>query len=95
MKRVALVLVLMICACSKSEKAPSCAEVTDHVLKLVQVKYPGHGDMAGQGNREQQIAQCERDASPAERRCTLAAKTMEDAALCRRERMKKEGSAKQ
>ena len=94
MKRIALA-VLLFAACSKSsdDKAPTCAEVTDHMLKIVQVAYPGHGDMGARGNRESQIAACEqRNPSASERRCILAAKTTEAIAQCRRESMK--GSAK-
>jgi hypothetical protein len=92
--KIALVL-LLLCACGKSEKVPTCAEVTDHVLGVVQVKYPGHGDMGAGGNRQDQINSCEaRKMSAGERRCILAAKTMEAIAECRRASVKKEaGSA--
>ena len=85
-----IVLVALLAACSK-EKVPTCAEVTDHVLKIVQVKYPGHGDMGAGGNREAQIAACEaRNIDETERRCIMAAKTAEAIAECRRPSVKKQ-----
>lgn len=73
--------------CSKQaeKKAPTCAEVTDHVLAIVQVAYPGHGDMGGRGNRDLEIQQCEaRKVSAKERRCIVAAKDMAGIAACRK-----------
>lgn len=92
MKQLAIVMLLV--ACSKSEeKAPTCAEVTDHMLKVVQIAYPGHGDMGARGNRDAEIQKCEaRKMSATERRCILAAKTMEAIGECRRGSMN--GSAK-
>ena len=95
MKRIALVLLL--CACSKKaeDKAPTCAEVTDNMLKIVQSQYPGHSDMGAMGNRQQAIQQCEVRKMPAnEKRCIANAKTMDDLAVCRRASMPKDqGSA--
>ena len=92
MKRLAILVLLV--GCSKSaDKVPTCAEVTDHLLKTVQIAYPGHGDMSGRGNRETEIQQCEaRKMSTSERRCILAAKTPEAIGECRRKGMK--GSTK-
>ena len=95
MKRIVLVLVL--CACSKKteETAVTCAEVTDNMLKIMQAQYPGHGDMGAMGNREQAIQQCEARKMPAaEKRCIVKAKTTDDLAACRRASMPKDqGSA--
>lgn len=95
-----IILVLALCACSKKaeEKAVSCAEVTDNMLKIMQAQYPGHGDMGGMGNREQAIQQCEARKMPAaEKRCIVNAKSTDDLAACRRASMPKdpgsEGSA--
>ena len=92
MKR--LVIIMLLASCSKTDdKAPTCAEVTDHVLKTVQIAYPGHGDMNGRGNRETEIQQCEaRKMSASERRCVIGAKTPQAIAQCRRESLN--GSAK-
>jgi hypothetical protein len=91
MKR--LVFVLVLAACGKNEKAPTCAEVTDHVLEITRIAYPGHGDMGASGNREAQVQQCEARKLPAaERRCMMSAKSMEDLGQCRRGSMKTEGS---
>ena len=94
MKR--MLLVLLIAACSKkAEKVPTCAEVTDNMLKIVQSQYPGHGDMGAMGNRDSAIKQCESRNMPAnEKRCIVNAKTVEDLGACRRASMPKEsGSA--
>ena len=75
MKRIALAL-LVLGACSKkpAEKAPTCAEVTDNMLKIVQSQYPGHGDMGAMGNRDSAIKQCESRNMPAnEKRCIVNA----------------------
>jgi hypothetical protein len=94
MKRI--VLVVLLAACSKKaaeEKVPTCAEVTDNMLKIVQSQYPGHGDMGGMGNRESAIQQCESRNMPAnEKRCIVNAKNVEDLGACRRASMPK-GSA--
>jgi len=96
MKRIALVF-LLCAACSKkaAEKVPTCAEVTANMLKIMQTKYPGHGDMGAMGNREQLIQQCEARKIPAtEKRCIVAAKTEDDLGQCRRASLPKEqGSA--
>ncbi len=89
-------LVLILAACSKkAEKVPTCAEVTDNMLKIVQGQYPGHGDMGGMGNRENAIKQCEtRDMPANEKRCIVKAKNVEELGACRRASMPKEpGSA--
>lgn len=91
-----IALALLVCAaCSKkaAEKVPTCAEVTDNMLKVVQGQYPGHSDMGAMGNREQAIQQCEsRDMSADEKRCIVNAKTMDDLGKCRRASMEKQGS---
>jgi hypothetical protein len=96
MKRITFVL-LLVAACSKKseEKAPTCAEVTDNMLKVMQAKYPGHGDMGAMGNRDMAIKDCEgRNMPVAEKRCIVAAKTTDDLAACRRAHMPKDqGSA--
>ena len=85
MKRIVLVLVLAACSKKADEKVPTCAEVTDNMLKIVQAQYPGHGDMGAMGNRQQTIQQCEtRNMPVAEKRCIFKAKTMEDLGACRR-----------
>jgi hypothetical protein len=95
MKRVVLVLFLLglWAACSKkaAEKVPTCAEVTENMLKIVQGQYPGHGDMGGMGNRQAVIQQCEaRNMPAAEKRCIVKAKTTEDLGQCRRASMPKQ-----
>ena len=87
MKRLAILVLLV--GCSKSaDKAPTCAEVTDHMLKIVQIAYPGHGEMSGRGNRETEIQQCEtREMSTTERRCIISANTPQAIAQCRRQSM--------
>ena len=96
MKRIALAL-LVCAACPKkaAERVPTCAEVTDSMLKIVQSQYPGHGDMGAMGNREQAIKQCEARNMPAdEKRCIVNAKTVDDLGQCKRASLKKEpGSA--
>jgi len=80
-----LLVFAIVAGCSKPEKVPSCAEVTDHVLAIVQQAYPGHGDMGGMGNRTHEIEACEaRKVPAAERRCILAAKDMNGIATCRK-----------
>lgn len=81
-----LLVFAFVAGCSKKqEKVPTCAEVTDHVLALVQRAYPGHGDMGGRGNRQREIEACEARKLPAaERRCMLAAKSMDAVAACRK-----------
>ncbi len=82
-----LFLFVVVAGCSKQaeKKAPTCAEVTDHVLSVVQIAYPGHGDMGGRGNRDLEIQQCEaRKVSAKERRCIVAAKDMAGIAACRK-----------
>ena len=93
MKR--LVLVVLLGGCAK-EKAPSCAEITDHMLEIVKKEYAGHGDMGAQGNRKNAIDQCEARKVPAgERRCIMSAISTEQIAQCRRGSVPKdEGSAK-
>lgn len=96
MKRLAFVLLLA--ACSKKAPAkdngPTCAEVTDHVLEVARIAYPGHGDMGASGNRQSQIDACETRKPPAtQRRCMMAAKSMEALAQCRRASTSTEGSA--
>lgn len=95
MKRLAFVLLLAACSKKAAEdKGPTCAEVTDHVLEIARIAYPGHGDMGANGNRQAQIEQCEaRKVPAAERRCMIAAKSMEALAQCRRPSMSTEGSA--
>ena len=97
MKRIVLVLVIAHAGCSKkaTEKVPTCAEVTDNMLKIVQSQYPGHGDMGAMGNRESAIQQCESRNMPAsEKRCIVGAKTVEDLGACRRASLPKDqGSA--
>jgi hypothetical protein len=91
MKRLALVLLLCACSSKKAEeKAPTCAEVTDKMIQIMQIAYPGHGDMGGMGNRERTVQECEARKMPAaEKRCIVAAKTMEDLGVCRRAAMPK------
>ncbi|HLL24864.1 MAG TPA: hypothetical protein VK427_22175 [Kofleriaceae bacterium] len=88
MKRIVLAFVLAACSEKSAKQAdtgPSCAEVTDNMLKIMQAQYPGHGDMGAMGNREQTIQQCEVRKMPAsEKRCIVAAKTVEDLGACRR-----------
>ncbi len=93
MKR--FVVVLLLTACNKqAEKLPSCAEVTDHLLEVTRIAYPGHGDMGARGNRQAEIDACEsRHLTAKERHCILAAKTTEAIELCRRERVKQESDA--
>jgi hypothetical protein len=95
MKRLAFVLLLVACSKKAAEdKGPTCAEVTDHVLEVARIAYPGHGDMGASGNRQSQIDACEARKMPvAERRCMIAAKSMEALAQCRRPAMSTEGSA--
>lgn len=97
MKRMLLVLLIAHAACSKKadEKVPTCAEVTDNMLKIVQGQYPGHGDMGGMGNRENAIKQCESRNMPAsEKRCIVKAKNVEELGACRRASLPKaSGSA--
>lgn len=92
-----IALALLVCAaCSKQapEKVPTCAEVTDRMLKIVQAEHPGHGDMGAMGNREQAMKQCEvRKMPAAERRCIVRAKTMEDLARCRRTASQNQGGS--
>jgi hypothetical protein len=91
MKRVVLLLILAACSKKAAEKVPTCAEVTDNMLKIVQSQYPGHGDMGGAGNRESAIQQCESRNMPAnEKRCIVNAKNVEDLGACRRASMPKE-----
>jgi hypothetical protein len=95
MKRIVLVLVVLGACSKKAEKVPTCAEVTDNMLKIVQGQYPGHGDMGAMGNRENAIQQCEARNMPAnEKRCIVNAKNVEDLGACRRASMPKDpGSA--
>jgi hypothetical protein len=94
MKRVVGVIVLgLLLGCSKkpAEKVPTCAEVTENMLKIVQAQYPGHGDMGGMGNRQAVVQQCEaRNMPAAEKRCIVKAKTTEDLGECRRASMPKQ-----
>ena len=88
MKRAVLLLALIGC---KSEKLPTCTEITDHVLELTQKMYPGHGDMGQHGNRKLMIEQCDaRKLTGEERKCIMAAKSTDAVAMCRRDTMKKE-----
>jgi len=85
MKRIVFVLVLAACSKKAEEKVPTCAEVTDNMLKIMQAQYPGHGDMGAMGNRAQAIQQCEaRNMPAAEKRCIAKAKSVEDLGACRR-----------
>jgi hypothetical protein len=95
MRRLAFVLLLAACSNKAAEdQGPTCAVVTDHVLEIARITYPGHGDMGGAGNRKAQIEQCEVRKMPAvERRCMMAAKTLEALAECRRRSLGTEGSA--
>jgi hypothetical protein len=87
MKRIVLAALLASCG-GKSEKVPTCAEVTDHMLALMQIAYPGHGDMGAMGNRKLAIEQCEaRKLGPDERRCIMKAKASDELGACRRARM--------
>ncbi|MBA3395393.1 MAG: hypothetical protein H0T89_22285 [Deltaproteobacteria bacterium] len=78
---------LALASCSKPEQAaaPTCEQVTDHVLAMVQKQYPGHGDMGGMGNRSAEVEQCKaRQVTAKERRCILAATDMESIGRCRK-----------
>lgn len=91
--RLLVLLALLAGACSKkaAEKVPTCAEVTDNMLKIVQAEFPGHGDMGAMGNRQAVVQQCEaRNMSATEKRCIVKAKTKDDLASCRRAAMPKE-----
>ena len=90
MKRIVLLVVVLAACSKKAEKVPTCAEVTDNMLKIVQSQYPGHGDMGGMGNRESAIQQCESRNMPAnEKRCIVNAKNVEELGACRRASMPK------
>lgn len=91
MKRVVFVLLLAACSKKPAEKVPTCAEVTENMLKIVQGQYPGHSDMGAMGNRQATIQQCEQRNMPAaEKRCIVKAKTMEDLGACRRASLPKD-----
>lgn len=92
--RLVLVLALVVapvagCKRGTPEKVPTCAELTDHLSAVTKIAYPGHGDME-MGNRPADIAKCEeRNPSPDERRCIMAAKDLNAIASCRKAALKK------
>jgi hypothetical protein len=72
------------CERKQEKPAPSCAMVTEHVYEITRKAYPGHGDMQ-MGNRKDDIARCEaRKMSAEQRRCMVAAQSMEALAQCAR-----------
>lgn len=76
-------LLAVLVACSKSEPAPSCAQVMDHILEVSKQQIMGHGDMV-LGQRDAMIAQCEaRELSADKRRCLFAANTLDAIASCK------------
>jgi hypothetical protein len=80
--RILLLALGLVAACSKSEPAPSCADVVDHTLAVTKIKYD-HGGME-LGDRKGMVAQCEKENFSADmRRCLMAAKNLEEVGKCR------------
>ena len=79
-----ILALVVIAACGKSEPpAPSCTQVTDHILEVSKQQIVGHGDMQ-LGQRDAMIAQCEARKLPADKRnCLVAAKTLAEIASCK------------
>ena len=83
----AVLAAVLLAACQGRDRvpAPSCAEVTDHVIALTSAAYPGHGDMFT-SRRLQEIAGCTaRQLSADERRCMMRATDLPGLAACRTE----------
>jgi hypothetical protein len=77
-----LVVGIVLAGCSKKQDAgPSCAEITDHVHAVFHKEHPGHANAMNRANDIQQCAQ--RKLSAEERRCVLAAQTLEAIGKCR------------
>lgn len=80
--RMRFVVALLVVAGCKSD-APSCAQVTDHLLVVTKQQVVGH-DTEELANRDVMIAQCEaRELSADTRRCLLAARTLTEIAACK------------
>lgn len=86
--RATLLALLLLTGCSKSKSAapdpgPGCPEVVENMLVVMKQIVTGHGDVE-LGNRQQMIDQCEaRKYSATERKCMVAAKTLDDLASCK------------
>lgn len=92
MRRLAVVLCLVAapvvaigCQSKKEQPAdpgPSCADITDNLMKVTKEKLAGHGDMQIQ-NRSMMIRQCEkRQLTPEQRRCLATAADLNAIASC-------------
>jgi hypothetical protein len=77
----ALALILVACGGKKDEPAaPTCAQVTDHLLSLMEL--PNHPSMQ-LGNKKQMVQQClDRKEDAKTLTCQNAAKSMREAAAC-------------
>lgn len=86
---VAMLVCLMGCnKQSAPEKVPTCAELTTKISELTKIAYPGHGEME-MGNSKRDIAICEeKNPSPKERKCIMAAKDVPGIAACRKDSVK-------
>jgi hypothetical protein len=84
----ALVVALAACGGKKEDPGPSCEQLTDHLLGLMnQSVPPGHGNMQ-MGNHKQMVHTCvEHKYTASVRTCILAAKTIPDAAACSGEKL--------
>ena len=84
----ALVVALAACGGKKEDPGPSCEQLTDHLLAVMnQSVPPGHGNMQ-MGNHKLMVQRCDEKKYPAKvRTCMLAAKTMPEAAECSGEKL--------
>lgn len=74
---LALPLVLGSAACNKDDA--SCEAVVDHTLSLLPAEWKAQADEADM------IAKCEKETTEAQRRCAVAAESMEALAACKKE----------
>lgn len=85
MRTTLFALVVLASACSKKPggpSAPTCSQVTDHVLEIMKGGLTNHGGLE-MGNHKQLVDQCEaRKLSPAQRTCMVAAKDVTSLAAC-------------
>ena len=73
---------LVLPACKGS--GPSCADVTDHILKITMAAMPAHAGMK-LANKQQMIDHCEKDLSADERQCLMEATELNGFAKCRKQ----------
>jgi hypothetical protein len=75
---------LAFLGCKGGSSGPSCADITDHILKITLAAMPAHGGMK-LANKQQMTDHCEKDMSKDERQCMMDSPDLNGFAKCRKQ----------